>query len=91
MYLPIIRAADKTLSKIMIGLVILYRYTLSTLWGNRCRFYPSCSQYSLTAFKEWGFVRGLFFTVKRLLRCHPFNPGGVDAVPKNKPSYSGAK
>lgn len=59
----------------------LYRCLISPLLGPRCRFYPSCSEYAIAAVRNHGIIRGLFLTVKRLLRCHPWHPGGVDPVP----------
>ncbi|ABI69861.1 conserved hypothetical protein [Syntrophomonas wolfei subsp. wolfei str. Goettingen G311] len=46
-----------------------------------CRFYPSCSNYSIEALRKYGIVKGGWLTVKRLARCHPYNPGGYDPVP----------
>lgn len=59
----------------------LYRLTLSPLLPRACRFYPSCSAYALAALSAHGPVRGLYLTARRLLRCHPFHPGGFDPVP----------
>lgn len=67
---------------IFIGLVQFYRKVISPLKPPTCRFYPTCSQYSLTAFREYGAIKGLFLTVKRIGKCHPFHPGGVDFVPE---------
>jgi len=61
-----------------------YRYLLSPLLGQRCRFYPSCSEYAQIAIKRFGVLKGSMLTLRRLLRCHPLNPGGVDLVPENK-------
>jgi putative membrane protein insertion efficiency factor len=58
-----------------------YRKLVSPLLGQRCRFYPSCSQYALEALETFGPFRGSLLTFRRLLRCHPFHPGGVDNVP----------
>jgi putative membrane protein insertion efficiency factor len=58
-----------------------YRLLISPLYGPTCRFYPSCSAYALEAFEVHGVFRGGYLTVRRLLRCHPWNPGGVDPVP----------
>ena len=58
-----------------------YRRFVSPLLPPRCRFAPSCSEYALTALAEYGAARGLWLAVKRIARCHPFNPGGYDPVP----------
>jgi putative membrane protein insertion efficiency factor len=47
---------------------------------NACRFYPTCSQYSKQALEKYGLIKGILFTVLRLLKCHPFHPGGYDPV-----------
>lgn len=64
----------------LIGLLKGYRYLISPWLGNRCRFYPPCSQYAQQAIIELGLFKGLAFTVWRLLRCHPGHPGGYDPV-----------
>lgn len=58
-----------------------YQLVVSPLLGPSCRFYPSCSAYGLESLRVHGAVRGTWLTVRRLLRCHPWNPGGVDEVP----------
>jgi putative membrane protein insertion efficiency factor len=58
-----------------------YQRFISPLLGDRCRFYPSCSQYMLQAIERHGAFRGVYLGVRRLLRCHPWNPGGFDEVP----------
>jgi putative membrane protein insertion efficiency factor len=55
----------------------------------RCRFYPSCSAYGITAVQRFGAVRGGWLAVRRLGRCHPWNPGGVDHVPARRDAMSG--
>lgn len=58
-----------------------YRLLVSPLLGDVCRFYPTCSSYGLTAVRRYGVFRGAWLIVTRLMRCHPWNPGGVDHVP----------
>lgn len=67
---------------ILIGLIQLYRLTLSKILPPCCRFTPSCSQYGLTAVKRFGAVKGGYLTIRRIIRCNPFNPGGYDPVPE---------
>jgi uncharacterized protein len=62
-------------------LIRLYQWTVSPLLGPTCRFYPSCSQYALEAIVRFGVLRGSAFSVARLVRCHPWHPGGFDPVP----------
>ena len=63
-----------------------YRLVLSPLLGQRCRFYPSCSQYALEAIQKHGAMAGSWLALRRLFRCHPGHPGGVDLVPEPHPS-----
>ena len=65
------------------GLIRLYQRLLSPLLGPRCRYYPSCSQYTLEALQVHGLWRGLWLAVLRIARCHPLHPGGFDPVPPN--------
>ncbi len=58
-----------------------YRYLISPLLGNHCRFYPSCSQYAEEAVQRYGVARGSWMAVCRVCRCHPWHEGGVDPVP----------
>jgi putative membrane protein insertion efficiency factor len=67
------------------GLIIvihLYQHTLSILLGPSCRFTPSCSSYALLSIQRFGIVDGVWLTLKRLVKCHPFHPGGYDPVPE---------
>ncbi|MFZ5471480.1 MAG: membrane protein insertion efficiency factor YidD [Myxococcota bacterium] len=59
----------------------LYRRVLSPAMPNVCRFHPSCSKYALDALEVHGPFKGLYLAVRRLLRCQPFHPGGLDPVP----------
>jgi len=63
-----------------IALIWTYRWTVSPLLGNRCKYHPSCSQYALDALREYGFVKGSILAGWRLLRCNPWSHGGVDYV-----------
>jgi len=66
---------------VLIGLLRLYRLVISPLYGDVCRYYPSCSAYALRAVGVHGAVRGSYLSARRLLRCHPWAPGGYDPVP----------
>jgi len=72
---------SRALALPLIALVKAYQLLISPLTGPSCRFYPSCSAYAVTALERHGPWRGTWLTVRRLLRCHPWNPGGVDHVP----------
>lgn len=61
-----------------------YRAVVSPLYGDVCRYYPSCSAYTLQAIQEYGVVVGAYFGARRILRCHPWAAGGVDDVPLKK-------
>jgi uncharacterized protein len=66
---------------VLIGLLKAWRLFISPLYGNVCRYYPSCSAYALRAVSVHGAVKGSWLTVRRLLRCHPWAAGGYDPVP----------
>ncbi|WP_432544795.1 membrane protein insertion efficiency factor YidD [Kineococcus sp. SYSU DK002] len=66
---------------VLVLLVRAYQLLVSPVLGPTCRFYPSCSAYAVEALRTRGAVVGTWLTVRRLLRCHPWNPGGVDPVP----------
>lgn len=61
-----------------------YRFLLSPWLGGHCRFYPSCSCYAVTAVERHGALRGSGMALRRLLRCHPWSPGGIDEVPEKE-------
>jgi uncharacterized protein len=71
--------------QVLMGIIRLYQLTLSPLLGPRCRFYPSCSCYAHAAIERHGAWRGAWLGLTRLLRCHPFAPGGYDPVPDKRP------
>lgn len=71
------------------GILLLlrtYQLSISPLLGPRCRFYPSCSQYARLAIEEHGAVRGTQLAIRRLCKCHPGHPGGIDEVPEKNPA-----
>ncbi|MBE0447112.1 MAG: membrane protein insertion efficiency factor YidD [Actinobacteria bacterium] len=68
------------MKKITIGFIKLYQRVLSPVLPPSCRFYPSCSNYALQAIEKYGTVKGGIMATDRLLRCHPFSPGGYDPV-----------
>lgn len=72
----------KTLLATPIILIIkLYQIIISPLLGSNCRYQPTCSQYSVQALEQWGIFYGLFLSLKRIVRCHPWGDSGYDPVP----------
>ena len=67
-----------------INLIKLYQFTISPLLGTKCRLVPSCSNYAIQSIEEKGVVKGIYFSVRRVLKCHPFGGSGYDPVNKNK-------
>ena len=65
----------------VIVLIKLYQRVLSPMLGTTCRFYPTCSTYALQCYQNYGLISGSILTIKRLCKCHPFHPGGLDEVP----------
>jgi len=72
------------MTKILLLLFKFYQYFISPLLGNNCRFYPTCSEYAKEAITTQGNIKGLWLTLKRIIKCQPFCNGGYDAVPHNK-------
>jgi putative membrane protein insertion efficiency factor len=68
------------MKKILIAIIKLYKYFLSPLFPSSCRFTPSCSLYAVDAIRKYGSMKGSYLSLRRLLRCHPFHPGGHDPV-----------
>lgn len=68
----------------MIAFIRFYQIAISPLKPPSCRFYPTCSHYGLEAIERFGPIKGGYLTLKRLLKCHPFHPGGFDYVPEKK-------
>ncbi|MFH1152547.1 MAG: membrane protein insertion efficiency factor YidD [Pseudomonadota bacterium] len=67
--------------RILLIFIKAYQYVISPLLGPACRFYPSCSHYAFEAVSTYGSLKGSYLAVKRVLKCHPFHPGGYDPVP----------
>jgi putative membrane protein insertion efficiency factor len=78
----------RTPTLLAVVMVRVYQYAVSPLLhlfmgpGSGCRFHPSCSHYAVGALQRHGLLAGLWLALRRLLRCHPFNPGGLDPVPE---------
>lgn len=68
-----------------IVLIKFYQYFISPILGPKCRYTPTCSNYSLEAFKKYGPIKGFWLTVKRISRCHPWGGSGYDPVPPPNP------
>jgi uncharacterized protein len=66
----------------LIALIKGYRYGIRPMLGQRCRFYPSCSEYTMEAVQTHGAAKGAYLGAKRILKCQPWHPGGVDPVPE---------
>ena len=81
-----LRTAGTPVRALEIGLIRLYRATLSGWLGGQCRFYPTCSQYAEAAIRERGAVKGTALAAWRILRCNPFGTGGIDHV-RPAPEY----
>ena len=75
--------------RLALGLIFLYQRLISPLLPPACRFWPSCSNYAASAITIHGFWRGSYLAARRLLKCHPFHPGGYDPVPPRKPGDRG--
>ncbi|WP_106497524.1 membrane protein insertion efficiency factor YidD [Lentibacillus sp. Marseille-P4043] len=69
---------------IFIAIIQFYRKAISPFKPPTCRFYPTCSEYGLEAFRRFGAIKGAYLTIRRIAKCHPFHPGGVDLVPEKK-------
>ncbi len=76
-----IKTLFKPLTFLLIGLVKLYQWLISPVLPNSCRYYPTCSAYSIEALKKYGPFKGLWLAIKRILRCNPWGGSGYDPVP----------
>jgi uncharacterized protein len=77
---------ERLLAAPLIGAIVLYQRLVSPMLPPTCRYYPSCSAYAVTALRRFGPVKGTWLAAKRLVRCHPWTPGGVDHVPAKHPA-----
>jgi len=75
----------------LLALLRVYRYAISPMVGPACRFEPTCSVYAQRAIERFGALKGSFMATRRILRCHPFSPGGLDPVPIPAPTPSRAQ
>jgi len=72
---------SELISRPLVWAVRLYQIALSPLLSPNCRYYPTCSEYSIEALKKYGLLKGILLAFKRIIRCHPGMPGGFDPVP----------
>ena len=68
----------------LIFIIKIYQFILSPLIGQNCRYLPTCSEYAIESLKLHGLLRGSFFAIRRILKCHPFGGHGFDPIPKRK-------
>lgn len=80
-----LKGERQMLKKFFISIIRFYQIVISPLKPPSCRFYPTCSHYGLEAVQRFGALKGGWLTLKRILKCHPFHPGGLDPVPEKRP------
>lgn len=81
------RVVRRAPTQALLGLLWAYQHLISPLTPPTCRFYPSCSSYAVLAVRRHGAARGGWLAVRRVARCHPWNPGGVDDVPPSRDAH----
>jgi uncharacterized protein len=69
------------IKKVALGAVKFYQKIISPVLPKSCRFYPTCSQYTYSAIEKYGVLKGIYLGIKRIIKCHPFHPGGFDPLP----------
>lgn len=69
------------MTRLLLALIRGYRYLLSPWWGGQCRFTPTCSEFAIQSLQQYGAMKGSWLALRRVLRCHPWQPGGYDPVP----------
>ena len=69
-------------TKILIKIIKIYKYLFSPMIGHSCRYFPTCSDYSIEALETHGFIKGIYISLKRILSCHPWGNSGFDPVKK---------
>ncbi|MCR1899247.1 membrane protein insertion efficiency factor YidD [Irregularibacter muris] len=69
------------MKRMVLSIIRLYQRMISPLLPKSCRFYPTCSQYTYGAIEKFGLSKGLYLGLKRIVKCHPFHPGGFDPLP----------
>lgn len=77
--------------KLLLSLIRFYQKGISPLKPPACRFHPTCSQYGFESIQKFGALKGGYLTIRRILKCHPFHPGGFDPVPDEWPKRKGNK
>lgn len=72
------------MKKIILLTIKFYQKYISIFLGKNCRFYPTCSAYTYEAIEKFGTIKGIYLGIRRIIKCHPFHPGGYDPVPEKK-------
>jgi len=80
----IFKKINKISIKLLLIFVRFYQYLISPFLKNNCRYLPTCSEYTIQSLNEHGIFKGLYFSIKRILNCHPFGGEGFDPVPQKE-------